>query len=56
MNCKIYYKSFYFHSIGNTLWNLYCNSIMHFNFDPKDNDPRNTLGKKLKKVIVNSMF
>ena len=29
---------------------------MPFNFDPKDNDPRNTLGKKLKKVIVNSMF
>ena len=25
---------------------------MPFNFDPKDNDPRNTLGKKLKKVIV----
>ena len=29
---------------------------MPFKFDPKDNDPRNTLGKKLKKVIVNSMF
>jgi hypothetical protein len=31
-------------------------SMMPFNFDPKDNNPRNTLRKKLKKVIVNTMF